>query len=85
MDQREVLAPAVAHWQQVQQMDRELGAAKLQLLKDQQEHGSKLIRVQTHKVGWRCVFGALLGGVCFLLGLMRMTSRGLGLLQQRAQ
>lgn len=59
-------------------MDRELGAAKLQLLKDQQEHGSKLIRLQTHKVGWWCVFGALLGGVWFLLGLMSMTSRGLG-------
>lgn len=66
MDHREVLAPAVAHWQQVQQMEAELGTTKLQLLTDQQEHSSKLIRLQQHQVGRLSVFGAPLSGVCVL-------------------
>lgn len=45
-DERELLAPAVAHWQQVQQLEAAVSTARLQLLQEQQEHGSKLIKLQ---------------------------------------
>lgn len=49
-DQREALAPAVAHWQAVQQMETEVDATRLQLLTDQQEHGNKLLALQARQV-----------------------------------
>jgi hypothetical protein len=50
VDEREVLAPAVAHWQEVQQLEAAVDASKLQLLSDQQEHGNRLIRAQELQV-----------------------------------
>lgn len=49
-DHRELLAPAVEHWQQVQQLDADFDSNKLQLLTEQQRHGSRLLQLQTHKV-----------------------------------
>lgn len=49
-DQRELLAPAVAHWRQVQEMEQEVTCTKLQLLVDQQEHGSLQLRAQQQQV-----------------------------------
>lgn len=48
--EREQLAPHVAQWQKVQQMETEFNSTKLQLLQDQQQHGSKLINYQQDQV-----------------------------------
>lgn len=50
VDEREVLAPAVAHWQEVQLLEAAVAASKLQLLSDQQEHGSRLLKAQALQV-----------------------------------
>jgi hypothetical protein len=49
-DQRELLAPAVEHWQHVQQMEADVNTTKLNLLSEQQQHGSRLLQLQSHKV-----------------------------------
>jgi hypothetical protein len=48
---REVLAPAVAHWQQVQELEARVSETKLQLLTDQQEHGGQLLQLLHQQVG----------------------------------
>jgi hypothetical protein len=48
--EREALAPHVAHWQAVQQQEAQLLDSRLQLLQDQQEHGSKLMQRQQQQV-----------------------------------
>lgn len=57
--ERELLAPAVAHWQHVQQLEEQVAATELHLLKDQQEHGSKLMALQQQQVGHELVRNAL--------------------------
>lgn len=49
--ERDQLAPHVAHWQKVQQMEAEFSTAKMKLLQDQQKHGSRLITYQQDQVG----------------------------------
>lgn len=48
--ERELLAPAVAHWQHVQQLQDDAAAAELQLLEDQQAHGTHLMQLLRDKV-----------------------------------
>lgn len=48
-DQREQLAPAIAHYQQVQLLAAEVDATRLKLLTDQQDHGSLLLQLQSQQ------------------------------------
>lgn len=43
----------MTHWQEVQQLQEIVSTTKLQLLTDQQAHGSKLLVLQAQQVGCR--------------------------------
>jgi hypothetical protein len=40
----------VEHWQHVQQVEADVNATKFNLLLEQQQHGSRLLQLQSHKV-----------------------------------
>lgn len=52
--ERDQLAPHVAQWQKVQELESQYKTARVQLLKDQQEHGTALINYQQQQVSTTC-------------------------------